>query len=312
MASLDQPSLLITGLPQRARSVASELICASSDWQIRLIVLSTRPLRRRLQLLPLLRALRQSTLFYQIGGAVGRGRLVALAQALGVPTVIHWVGSDVLDARRYLAHSTSFARAVHWAVAPWLVEELARLGIQSELVPLPWGPLREYLSQPPPPLPDHFTVLSYLPDEKPELYARDMILQLAHDFPTVRFLIVGGRGAVLRCIPPNLRFLGRVRALQPIYAQTNVLVRLVQHDGAPRMIQEALALGRHVIWSYPAPGVLQARDYSELKALLGQLWEAHCHDQLSFNWEGHEHIRNQNDPDRLSQGIVRAFEKILR
>jgi hypothetical protein len=312
-----QPSsILITGLPQRARNVAAELSPLSSSLHFQLIALSRHPLARKLQIMPMLQGLRRSQLFYQIGGALGRGRLVALARRLNIPAVVHWVGSDLLDARRYLTHSRSLIHSLeganHWAVAPWLVEELAQIGIESRLMPLPCSSLRRYLAQPPPPLPDHLTVLSYLPDEKPELYRRDWLLQLAQDLPAVHFFIVGGSGVGLASVPPNLRFLGHIKDLGLIYGQTSLLVRVVAHDGAPRMVQEALALGRQVIWSYSAPGICQARSYAELQSEMGRFCEAHRSDQLALNWEGRAYVQAHHDPDRVTQRILDELAEILK
>jgi hypothetical protein len=86
---------------------------------------------------------------------------------------------------------------VHLAGAPWLAEELQTIGVPASCVWLP--------SQLPtgdvPPLPNVFTVGSYIPDSRFEFYGGPLIYEAARRLPFVRFLIFGGQegGSADRC-----------------------------------------------------------------------------------------------------------------
>ena len=54
---------------------------------------------------------------------------------MGVPTLIIWVGTDVLRGAPKASREV-VERAWHWCVAPWLRDELAEVGIEAPVVRL--------------------------------------------------------------------------------------------------------------------------------------------------------------------------------
>ncbi|GBD24471.1 hypothetical protein HRbin29_02149 [bacterium HR29] len=216
----------------------------------------------------------RSDLVYAIGSRAARGAPVDLLLRLGKKVVLHWAGSDVLFAQRD-AESGRLSRrvaerAVHWAVAPWLVEELGALGIAAEERPLPlpiaWGE--------PVPLPETFRVLVYLPERPWEPYDVEGTLAVMRALPDVPFLVVGGY--VPPAPLPNVEALGFVPNMAEVYRRTSVLLRLTHHDGRSHSVIEALSFGRYVVWTYGLPGVVRVSGPAEAAAAIARLRaEAH-------------------------------------
>ena len=110
---------------------------------------------------------------YQHGGAVVPERVFAACRFFNRPIIKHWVGTDVLRAALPLVpaqHATG--QIVHWANAPWLAAELARVGISAHVVPNTYTE-GTVLPMPPAPL----TVLTYLPQF--EFYGGPQVIAIA-------------------------------------------------------------------------------------------------------------------------------------
>jgi len=310
-----KPTILLTGLTYFVDQLIGTTF-SSSRWRVKTLDLnSIRSLSKRLVALAI--ALLHVDLWYQINGYAGRGRIYRIAHMLGVPVIIHWVGSDVLSATKYFNDNPQFLKTakslIHWAGAPWLVSELRELGIEASFIPLPLKPVGKFLSQNPPKLTTHFTVSSYLSDQRPRFYGWDHILQLAKDFPEIDILIAGAEGRFAKDFPPNIQFLGWIDNMYDMYANSTVLVRMTQHDGYGGTVQEALALGRYAIWSYPFPGALQAKDYSSLCKHIKRLYNLHQKGLLTFNEEGREYMRQNMEPKmlaaRIQEGLIGVLNK---
>ncbi len=256
--------LAVIGLPFFGERVAASLRDAGIDARY-LPSPAVEPCRGPWVVGELLR----SDLVYAIGSRAARGAPADLLLRLRKRLVLHWVGSDVLWARRdFEAGRLSrrvAERAVHWADAPWLAEELGALGIAAEERPLPvpiaWGE--------PVPLPEAFRVLVYLPERPGGAYDVEGTLAVIRALPDVPFLIAGG---FVPPVPlPNAEALGFVRTMADVYHRTSVLLRLTHHDGLSHSVVEALSFGRYVVWTYPLPGVVRVSGPAEAAAAIARL-----------------------------------------
>lgn len=203
------------------------------------------------------------------------------------PVVIHWVGTDVQIAADEAARGKLSARIVsrpaHWCDAPWLVDELAAIGIRSALVRLPipisTGPIE--------PLPEKFRVLLYLP-EVPydrEVFDVETILRLPAAVPEAHFTLVPSRPYSLPPLPPNLEAPGFVEDMDALYRETTVMVRQTTHDGMSFMAVESLSRGRYVVWSFPLEGAILASGFEAVVAELRRLQQRHVAGELQPNTE---------------------------
>ncbi len=231
-----------------------------------------------------------------------------VARLLRKQLVWHWIGSDVLAyargrgwrqrLRRYLAERVV---KLHLADSPELAEELAALGLESTVCRL----LPPSIEAEPLKMPDRFRVLSYWFDDRLSFYGGDIVFEQARRLPDVEFLIAGahGRGAPHL---PNVRFLGRVKDLDPVYAKTSVLLRLPKHDSLSVMVLEALARGRYVVYNKDFPCAMRADTPDQVHAALLELRE-----RTEPNDEGARMVRRQfslrNEADAAGTAYARAF-----
>lgn len=303
-------SVAIGGLPHFGRRLAQFI--AGDGWQA--TYLETRAWEPRAALRAL-RGARSADLVYMVGGQIGRlSRPHLLRAALRRPMAMHWAGSDVLYARRVHAagHATpALVHGVtHWAGAPWLADELKPLGVNARWLPHSW------VDPPPeiPPLPSArespFTILTYLPESRPDFYGAATVLRLARELPQVQVLVTGTT-ALHRETPPNLRCLGWVEEMAPLYARSHLLLRLPHHDGLSFMVQEALAFGRSAVWTHHFPGVIHARSGEDAIAAVSDLADRHAQDTLSLNEAGARHVRERFSPHRIQADLRAALHGVI-
>jgi len=265
-------------------------------------------------LLSMTSALTRCDLVYQIGGRITTGKFLRTARLLGKDRIVmHWVGSDTLDQKAIATAGKSdpwVVKAIHhWADSEWISREVAALGVSCDLVPLPSARVPDR----PSPLPREFCVLVYVPSvERSELYGLDRILEAAEELPQVRFELVGLRDGPVRNPPPNIRFHKRVPDMARFYKLASVVWRPARHDGLSWMVLEALGHGRHVLWTYPFPGCVQASSASEATAHILRLYELHQEGRLEINRAGACFIAgSEYQPQRFKQRIRSRLEKIL-
>jgi hypothetical protein len=293
-------AIAVGGLPYFGRRLAEVL--DGDGWRAR--YLETRAWEPR----SALRALRQATsadVVYMVGGQIAWwSRPHLLRTALRRPMVMHWAGSDVLYARRVHAAERSTKALLHgvthWAGAPWLVEELRPLDVRARWLPHSWVDAPPALPPLPPSDASPLTLLTYLPEKRPAFYGGEAVLRLARTLPEVEVLVTGARSLPWPA-PPNVRCLGWVEDMAPLYARAHALLRLPRHDGLSFMVQEALVFGRYAIWSYPFPGAILAKIAGQAIAAVRDLSCRHTEGSLRLNETGAAHVR-----ERFSRGRIRA------
>lgn len=233
-------------------------------------------------------------------------RQIDLACLMGLPVVRWWVGSDVLRCLHkpdIAANARRFDRLVcgNIAVAPHLTEELAQSDISAVAVPSVSD-----LSALDAPLPEVLPrgVLVYLPDRKPDFYGRDKVRAAIEAFPDLTFLIVADESHSLAHYP-NVRSLGWVEDMEPVWAETGAVLRPTRHDGMPRMLLEALARGRYALYAHSLPGCWPARtdkQVSEGLARFAQTQGPHA--------DGRDAVRRlaADAPERFAATLCRMIE----
>ena len=210
------------------------------------------------------------------GADTARGRafdtLLGAARAGAASrTACFWTGTDVLNTLAQAArgdgmrHFDEMASGMtHVAVAEWLRDELASIGIKAELA---WTPARHtWRGEDLPAYPDTFTVLSYVPSGRHEFYGGPAVIEVARRLPDIQFSITSETDAWAGDIPDNVTFLGMHQDMEACYTQSSCLVRVVEHDGLSNMVLEALSYGRPVICSAAVPHTLQV-DFNDVDGI---------------------------------------------
>jgi len=114
-------------------------------------------------------------------------------------------------------------------------------------------------------LPDEFTILTYLPEDRFDFYGGRIIEKLIAEMKDTKFIVVGSKGKN-RIKADNVKWLGKVpfRRMRHIYKLSTVLLRIPLHDNLSNMVIEALLYGRYVIYNNKFPHCCYAKNYDEV------------------------------------------------
>ncbi len=226
----------------------------------------------------------------------------------GCRVVLHWIGADYrrLAARngvqrRATRASLTALGATHLIDSPELADDLAKLGIHGDVVRLVPRAVDADLM----PLPSRPAALAYWADGRADFYGRPIIYSLARRWPDVPFRIVGPSEGDPTA-PRNVEFLGFQKDLGPVYADTSVLIRVLEHDSISAMVLEALARGRDVIYSREFPGTRHATE--ERGAI--EAMQAHI-SEYRVNTAGAGFVREEFAPRRWGVALCAAYDRVL-
>lgn len=251
----------------------------------------------------------RADVIYAIGSSIRvNGPLDVISRA-GKHMLIHWVGTDVSvavsDWREGAASQRVLKHSIHRADAPWLLDELAVMGISARerLLPIPVAIGTPFE------IPDRFQVLVYLPTKAREDYDVEASLEVMRSLPDTRFVIVGGYEPPERMA--NVEVLGFTDDMPGVYRQSTVLLRLMKHDGMSHSVIEAASFGRYVLWSYPLAGVTQVADAAAAIAEIQRLQSHFSRAELSMNIEGARYMKETYNPERVLAKICRDLDRLL-
>ena len=263
-------------------------------------------------LISLVADLRRCDLAFNWGGRISMGKFLWAARCLRKDKIVMlWSGSDVLFAQEEFAAGKMdpwVADKIHWAVSPWVAEEVCSMGLSCEYVQVSFvQPVRT-----PPALPAKFSVLVFVPTrESAGLYGLDRILEVADALRSVDFTLVGLRQGETLSAPPNLKIHNRVSNLAPYIERATVLWRPVRHDGLSFMVLEALAQGRHVLYSYPFSSCIQVVTATAARHELERLLSLHNSKALSLNEAGIQVIAQEFTPEQVRANLFRRWTEII-
>lgn len=302
MAKRRKPRILILGLPYFGRML--EALLAKRNWDASFAEHPGRSAGGWARLIP---KIVRADVIYLIGSRIERNSPQDLLMRLRrKPVVIHWVGTDVQialnEAKAGRVSRRIVENAIHWADAPWLVDELATIGVTSEEValPVPGLPIE------PPPLPDRFRVLLYCPVDSfdREVFDIDTLLRLPAEFPGIPFVLIPSPAETFPGpLPPNLECRGWVEDIDTLYKDISLYVRLTSHDGVSFMVLECLARGRQVIWPFAMPGVIQYSGFEAVATVIRDLATGHAAGTLALNETGRAHVMEHYDAERLTREL---------
>ena len=293
-------TVAISGLPLFCSRLVQELNKGTAQWSLRVIKAETR-----LDVIEAFFTLLQCDLWYSIGEPVSDRRIEWFARLLNRKRAVHWVGSDVSVLQNTKARETfTSPRFTHLAEVDWMADELHAADLKAQIVPLPPSGTPTLI----PALPEKFTVLLYVPRTRGDYYGlkcfERMMVSLAH-LP-IEYLIVGG-GVIT--VPPNVRAtnLGWRENLSDVYARSSVLVRFTPHDGLSLMVLEALAAGRHVLWTQPFPYCANVQTAHDIERQLINLLALHRSNSLRPQAEAAQMVRTQYSKSACLQKLLTSW-----
>jgi glycosyltransferase involved in cell wall biosynthesis len=289
---------VVIGFEYHARYLARVINEFSNRWEF-----SAFP-ANRMGMLGALWKLRRADALISFGGPGPGIALAEAADARNIPVAVIWAGSDVLTSAEnpFELAVTKHRRYDNVAVAPWLVDELRTLGLDASYLPVGAVDVPDVTT----PLPQTFRVLTYLPEPRRSFYGERRVYTIARAMPDVEFVVLGP-GQRNPSAPPNVTFAGYVREVSSQIDASSVILRLTEHDGQSILVLEALARGRHVIWTHACPGVHATRDTDDALAKMRELYELHTAHALEVNEAGQRYVREHFEPS----AIARQFEDHL-
>ncbi len=231
--------------------------------------------------------------------------ILSILRIMGKKTIIHWMGTDVLDLSPTLGWCVSKLVDRHLAYSTWLVEELRDKNVEST-----WLPVLPPLEVVPTPLPREFTVLVYLGGNESNIdfYGNVELEGIVKELPDVRFLILGRVSNGDRIKSSNVQYLGGVgyEDMNAVYEKCTVLLRQTKHDGLAFMVLEALARGKYVVWSQKFPYCFEAVGISDAVEHLQRLRQV-----KDINTESINFIYYKFDNNKWIDELLGIYSEIL-
>ncbi len=248
---------------------------------------------------------------YKIGGSARKGGALGLAFFLRKKIIVMWAGTDVLKSGRLIRNREADLAFInycrHACETSWIQYELKELNIHADILyttTFDSSALEGEI-----PLPETFSILTYVDQAREDFFGIKTIIELANDFPDVTVNIVGS-GKSKYDMPRNIRLHGWVGNMDERYKNCTVFLRLPEHDGLAFSVLEALSFGRYVARTFPFPATYHARDYNVLRDFIAGLKKRHVQGNLRLNYEGIEFIKNNFEKSKILKGFINYLENI--
>ena len=299
--------VLIIGLPLFAKNLAKEL--NQFDPDNRYVCLNTH--YRFIDKLKFLYHVRNCDIVYSLNGSIYNARAFDMALKFKKKLIIHWVGTDVIKAKKSygdrLINKKYIEQATHFCEVDWIKQELEEIGISADPVPFLSFDNRGYTVGS---FPEKFSLLTYIGLNRAEFYGFNEILALAIKFPDIDVNVVG-ISEYSGKLPENVNLLGWVKDMNAIINNSVVCVRFPKHDGLSGFVLESLACGRHVIYKYPFPHCSAVSDLAELQDVTNALYEKFSDDNLDVNTEGVAYIKDNFSQEKVLSNLLDKFKAAL-
>jgi len=252
-------------------------------------------------------------LVYSMSGAIGKKgtNIFDFALALNKKVIMHWVGTDVLDAARLIKlqefKPSYFHNIRHFCEVEWIRDELEQIGITASVVPFASfdGKISETID-----FPDTFSIFTYVSKGREKFYGIDKIIQLAKDFPDIKIKIAGISDYAEK-FPTNVILLGWTEDMASQYSASVLYLRLPEHDGLAFSVLEGLANGRYIGYSYPLENTFYISSYELLKELVFNLKTKFENGLLHTNYDGIKFISDTYNKDTVLGNLVIRIKETI-
>jgi len=237
-----------------------------------------------------LKELKNVDCVYTIGIAFRINPRIIIPNILRKRTINHWIGSDILSARKNKNFKiTQKFIDKNLSCSNLISKELHEMGINSDIVPIIPSGMNYNIAE----MPTNHSVLVYLPEGNEEFYGLDFVKLLAEKYPEIKFNIVANSNKEILPLK-NVCFLGKLtlEEMEKLYNEISILLRLPKHDGLSLMLLEALAKGKEVIYSFEFPYTYTIDNTSDLTNVFNDI----INNPPRANYMANEFIvKNYND-----------------
>jgi hypothetical protein len=237
---------------------------------------------------------------YSINGATGKSFVLSLAIKFKKRVVFHWVGSDLVLAKEEIKNNTADKRfidyPIHLTDSPWYVRDLSEIGINAKYLPLlSVDKVPDIVS-----FPCEFNVLAYIPQDDQEFYGISTIIELAKIFPEINFNIAGS-SEFSGELPLNIKLLGWIKDMKPVFENTVISIRFPKHDGLSFFVLESLLYSRYVVYNYPIDNSILAKNIEEIKSGLTELLDKFKSGKLELNIKGRDFVIREFSKENINK-----------
>lgn len=248
---------------------------------------------------------------FSINGTLTTSRVFDRAIRYKVPVIMHWAGTDVVKSRKAFL-SGNYRKdyleyAIHQCSSEWMRDDLKEIGIDAPIVHFnnydKKYPFVAYKGK-------RLTILSYVPDHRPEFYGMSVILQMAKLFPEVDFVIAGTKGENYSPLPSNVQARGWVSDMEEVFEKCHVCLRYTKHDGLSNFILESLARHRTVIYRNPLNGCIYVRDENDLEREIKDLTERFGRGDDMRNDAGADFIESELNSKKVLSNLIDKFKSV--
>jgi hypothetical protein len=181
---------------------------------------------------------------------VGPNHLSHIVKFYNVPKILYWTGTDVKMFLEDKKSKPDFSKSIHVTDSPNLISKLGEKISTVYFLPIPL-----YLPVPKIELEEPYGVLVYINRH----IARDIRRTKAvmEELPNIPFFVLSGQGTKV----PKEEFPSNVTTFEwiseerkrDLFKKVSVYLRLMNFDGLSNFVIEMKALGRHVVYTNPAP-----------------------------------------------------------
>jgi len=243
---------------------------------------------------------------YSINGALDKSRVFDLAFKMNKKVMMTWVGTDVIKAKRLnKINQTYLKKAHHYCEVDWIKKELTELKINAQV--LNFFNFEKEFKMTFPVSEGKLKVLSYISKGREEYYGWNEILNASNEFPNVEFVIVGtdrNEG-----VPENLKCLGWVEDMGPLFEECHCTIRFVEHDGLSGFVLESLFRGKHVIYSEPLDYCLNVRSSKDVNDEIRSLELMLKEGSLKVNMAGHDFVQKNFNRKAILTRLIKEMKK---
>lgn len=250
--------------------------------------------------------LKNSNIIYSINGATGHSKAMDMALKFNKKIILHWQGTDVQLALKSISNNDFnplyISKPKHLCVAPWLKDELKTININAEYQPIAsFKQLTEKIC----PLPDKFSILTYIREGKEDFYGINTIISIAKEFSDIPIKIVGLNSYKHQILPPNVKLLGWVLNINNEFRDSVLCLRLAKHDGMPFFMLEALLNYRYVGFNIEYEPTFYISNNQSLFDLINKLRMKFSVGELSENFTGHQFIANNFNEQKILKELIK-------
>lgn len=223
-----------------------------------------------------------------------------------------WQGTDVLLATERYNNKTILNTYLDYASqfsdSEQLIKELNQIGINADLLYFkhiqPFDKIEEPFRS--------ISAYSYIANGREDFYGLNILLPLFEQFKDVHFHIIGTEGKTFPNFS-NATYYGWINArkYQEIAQESAVFIRLTEHDGYSKSIQEALANGSEVIWNMEHPQChLVTSDSKSVRELFSKITQELTLRNNARNSNNISWVKQNLNKDKVLANFISTINKI--